>query len=143
MTWLFPSPLCWLVKQIMASGSVCAALAACLAKGPREKLGDAVAPIAETTTYFCFSKKKDNTMLSWRKRKLRPFMVPCFSMWQCGVMLCRLTVQGESLVMRWSQEQSQAAARSLQAAREALLEVQAQAQKQKQNLNAQRCESEL
>ena len=40
---------------------------------------------------------------------------------------------------RWSEEQSLAAAQSLQAVRGALLEVQAQAQKQKQNLNAQRC----
>ena len=52
--------------------------------------------------------------------------------------LHRLTLQGESLLARWSEEQSLAAAHSLQAARGALLEVQAQAQKQKQNLNAQR-----
>ena len=57
--------------------------------------------------------------------------------------LCRLTVQGETLLERWSGEQSMAAAHSLQAARAALLEVQAQAQKQKQNLNAQRCAANL
>lgn len=52
--------------------------------------------------------------------------------------MCRLTVQGETLLAKWSEEQSIAAAQSMQAARGALLEVQAQAQKQKQNLTAQR-----
>lgn len=57
---------------------------------------------------------------------------------QLLLVLCRLTVQGESLLAKWCEEQSLAAAQSTQAARGALLELQAQAQKQKQNLTAQR-----
>ena len=46
--------------------------------------------------------------------------------------------QGEGLLVRWGQEQSQAALQGLNAAREALLDLQAQALKQKQNQNAKR-----
>lgn len=46
--------------------------------------------------------------------------------------------QGEGLLVRWGQEQSLAAAQGLQAAQEALLDLQAQSQKQKHNQNAKR-----
>lgn len=51
----------------------------------------------------------------------------------------RLVAQGEGLLVRWAQEQSQAALQGLHTARQALLDLQAQSQKQRQNQNAKRC----
>ena len=51
----------------------------------------------------------------------------------------RLVAQGEGLLVRWGEEQSQAALQGLHTARQALLDLQAQSQKQRQNQNAKRC----
>ncbi|KAL0027199.1 hypothetical protein WJX77_002651 [Trebouxia sp. C0004] len=55
----------------------------------------------------------------------------------------RLVAQGEGLLVRWSGEQSLAAMQGLQAAREALLDLQAQSNKQTLNQNAKRFTLEL
>lgn len=51
----------------------------------------------------------------------------------------RLVAQGEALLVKWGQEQSQAALQGLHTARQALQDLQAQSQKQRQNQNAKRC----
>ncbi|KAL0030048.1 hypothetical protein WJX79_003167 [Trebouxia sp. C0005] len=55
----------------------------------------------------------------------------------------RLVAQGEGLLVRWGAEQSLAAMQGLQAAREALLDLQAQSNKQTLNQNAKRFTLEL
>ncbi|KAL0047867.1 hypothetical protein WJX82_001975 [Trebouxia sp. C0006] len=55
----------------------------------------------------------------------------------------RLVSQGEGLLVRWGSEQSLAAMQGLQAAREALLDLQAQSNKQMLNQNAKRFTLEL
>ena len=51
----------------------------------------------------------------------------------------RLVAQGEGLLVRWGEEQSQAALQGLHTARQALLDLRALSHKQAHNQNAKRC----